>query len=238
MKIRGLRECDACGTRWSYYRTGSVRCPDCGSLRSVGTDDDRREHTDSPVALDLDSFRGRLSDEPLDAVAADLKRELRAYTRKRGFINAGELRDLDDTYLVARELLHVVDILSRARQPTDEEELYLIDLYEAAVDGGRPAGSRVPRSLTAARGAAAVDAVEAYRRDLSTWLDDRPNPPVRRTLETLRDHLRQAHALDGDISLTTAAALVAAARDLGRALRENGDGSALESARSRLAELD
>ncbi|MDY6780397.1 MAG: hypothetical protein SV760_07620 [Halobacteria archaeon] len=34
MEISGERECLECGSRWSYFDTREVACPDCGSLRS------------------------------------------------------------------------------------------------------------------------------------------------------------------------------------------------------------
>jgi DNA-directed RNA polymerase subunit RPC12/RpoP len=37
MKIRGERECTDCGTRWSYYDTASVECPQCGSRDTFRT---------------------------------------------------------------------------------------------------------------------------------------------------------------------------------------------------------
>ena len=51
MKVRGRRECEACGARWSYFDTGEVTCPDCGSLHSVGLDDERALHTASTATL-------------------------------------------------------------------------------------------------------------------------------------------------------------------------------------------
>ncbi|TQQ81915.1 DUF7117 family protein [Halonotius roseus] len=134
MKIRGQRVCQACATEWSYYETGSVACPSCGSLRSVGRDDDRQLHTDTPAALPLAQFQARIAAEPVAEYATDLKAVLREYTRKRGFINGGELQPLDDRYLTARTLLHTVDILARRREPTADAELYLLSLYETLAD--------------------------------------------------------------------------------------------------------
>ena len=65
MRIRGNRRCENCGREWSYFDTGRVACPACGSLRSVGTGD-RERHTDSAVELDLSEYRLALDDGPSD----------------------------------------------------------------------------------------------------------------------------------------------------------------------------
>lgn len=134
MEIRGQRLCQACSTEWSYYETGSVACPSCGSLRSVGRDDERQLHTDTPTTLPLATFRARIAEEPVTSYADDLKSELREYTRKRGFINGGELQPLDDRYLTARTLLHTVDMLARRQDVSPAAELYLLSLYETLTD--------------------------------------------------------------------------------------------------------
>ncbi|EMA64472.1 DUF7117 family protein [Halorubrum lipolyticum] len=174
MKVRGERECRECGARWSYYETGSVECPDCGGLRSVGVDD-RTAHTDAPATLDLSAHRARFGDArgtlPEEGVD-DLKTDLRAYARKRGFIRGGELLPLDDTYLAARELLEAVDIYDRLRDPTDRDREYLLALLAGADDGDRPATEAVPDPLREARGMAAVRAVGEYRTDLLAFLDE------------------------------------------------------------------
>jgi len=174
MKVRGERECRECGVRWSYYKTGSVECPDCGSLRSVGVDD-RTAHTDAPATLDLSAHRARFGDArgtlPEEGVD-DLKDDLREYARRRGFIRGGELLPLDDTYLAARELLEAVDLYDRLRDPTDRDREYLLALLAGADDGDRPATKAVPDSLREARGMAAVRAVDEYRTDLLAFLDE------------------------------------------------------------------
>ncbi|EMA63820.1 DUF7117 family protein [Halorubrum kocurii] len=174
MKVRGERECRACGARWSYYETGSVECPDCGSLRSVGVDD-RTAHTDAQTTLDLSAHRARFGDASgtlPDEGVDDLKSDLRAYARKRGFIRGGELLPLDDTYLAARELLEAVDLYDRLRDPTDRDREYLLALLAGADAGDRPATDAVPDALREARGMAAVRAVDEYRTDLLAFLDE------------------------------------------------------------------
>ena len=174
MKVRGERECQECGARWSYYETGSVECPDCGSLRSVGVDD-RTAHTDAPTTLDLSPHRARFGDArgtlPEEGVD-DLKADLREYARKRGFIRGGDLLPLDQTYLAARELLEAIDLYDRLRDPTDRDREYLLALLAGADDGDRPATESVPESLREARGMAAVRAVDEYRTDLLAFLDE------------------------------------------------------------------
>ncbi|WP_144796252.1 DUF7117 family protein [Halorubrum depositum] len=174
MKVRGERECRECGVRWSYYETGSVECPDCGSLRSVGVDD-RTAHTDAPASLDLTPHRTRFGDAsgtlPTEGVD-ELKSDLREYVRKRGFVRGGELLPLDTTYLAARELLEAVDCYDRLRDPADADREYLLGLLAGADDGDRPATENVPERLREARGMAAARAVDEYRSDLLAFLDE------------------------------------------------------------------
>lgn len=174
MNVRGERECRDCGCHWSYYETGSVECPDCGSLKSVGTAE-RALHTDAPVTLELSAHRTRFGEvrSTLPSEAIDgLKHDLRAYVRRRGFIHGGELRGLDATYLAARELLEAVDVYDRLRDPTDADWEYLLALVAGAEDGGRPESTTVPEAMREARGMAAARAVNEYREDLSTFLDE------------------------------------------------------------------
>ena len=112
MKVRGRRECTECGTTWSYYETGSIDCPNCGSVRSVGVDD-RTRHTDSPVEFDLTGVRNEIDDSPLRDVAAAAVEVASEYARKRGFVDAGELEPLDERFVAANELRHVGAELSR-----------------------------------------------------------------------------------------------------------------------------
>ncbi len=244
MKIRGRRACQSCETEWSYYETGSIECPNCGSLHSVGIDNKRNEHTDTPTDLSLSPFRSRVANDPIDQYSDDLKRVLREYTRKRGFIHGGELRELDDTYLCVRELLHVVDLLTRSRSPTEDEELYFLTLFDTlCIDqdpadtadraADWPAPSAVPAGFHDARGLAVTESIESYVRDLRTWLEAHPDSEATATLQLLRDQRKRADALGGDISPPFATELAIAARELGKYLR-TGDLDALASARDRL----
>ena len=174
MKIRGERECQSCGTRWSYYETGSVACPSCGDLRSIGVDA-RTAHTDAAVTLDLSAHRERFGDAPeaLPRSGVDsLQSDLREYCRKRGFIDGGRLAPLDDTYLAARELLEAVDCFERLRDPTDADCEYLLRLLAGADNGERPPVDEVPAALWEARGMAAVRAVKAYWSDAIDFLGE------------------------------------------------------------------
>ena len=166
MDIRGQRVCQACDTEWSYYETGSVACPNCGSLRSVGRDEERKHHTDTPATLPLASFRAQIAEEPVSAYADELKTVLREYTRKRGFINGGELRPLDDRYLTARTLLHTVDSLTRRREPSADAELYLVSLYKTlAADAAETTSDGDPVDSGGSDADSVVDAVDAELTD-------------------------------------------------------------------------
>lgn len=232
MEVRGERRCRDCGTHWSYFETGSVACPDCGSLRSVGTGE-RKQHTDAPAELDLGPVLSRLGDDPLADLTDEVKESCREYLRKRGFVRGGDLKPLDDAYLAAEELAQAADVFARLRDPTDDERWYLTALLRAADTGERPPASDVPTRMHPARGLAAADATLAYRRDVTAYLDDHPDPEARETLGPLRDRAKRVRALEGDVDPTEADDLVAAAREVGRYLIE-GDPDSLVEARARL----
>jgi hypothetical protein len=241
MEIRGNRECADCGTRWSYYETGEVACPDCGSLRSVGRDDERRLHTDDPVTLDLSAVTESLADRPLAETADDVRKRCRRYRRRRGFVREGELLELDETYLVAGELASAIGEYDRSlasgaldAASDDEEQLYLLSLL--GLD--RPPADRVPPTFASARGLAYARAVEEYRTDALALLDatDAAEPDARSALGRLEDHRRRVEALDGAVEPETAERLVGIAREIGRYLRE-GDETALARAEDRLDSL-
>jgi hypothetical protein len=232
MKVRGRRECRNCGCRWSYYETGSVACPECESLRSTGVDD-RTLHTDTPATLDLTPYRNAAAEGTLSAHVEDCKRDLRTYCRRRGFVDGGDLRPLDDGVLAAQELLQVVDLFDRTRDPTDEDRTYLLALLRGADRGERPGPETVSGAWAAARGLGYADAVADYRRDLLAWLDEHPDPPARRTLGSVHERVKRVRALGGDVSPTAAESLVRAAREVGTYLID-GDETALSAAHERL----
>ena len=249
MKLRGQRECKNCGTRWSYYETGEAACPDCGSLRSVGVEEERKQHTDSPAELDLAAVRAAVGDDAeLVEVGDDIQDACRQYLRKRGFINGGELRTLDDTFLAAQELRAAIADYGRDRTvgvdrgPVSDEatERYLLRLLAGAAEGDRPAPADVPDAMTAARGLAYARAVEAYREDVSTYLHDNQDPEAKRVLDRIRDHEKRQSALDGDVSPETAETLVRACRALHRRLTTEDESAteALAAAREELVQLD
>jgi hypothetical protein len=236
MKIRGRRECKECGTRWSYYETGSVDCPSCGSLYSASVDEERSLHTATPATLDLTPVRNGVDELPIRRLADRAADRCREFTRGYGFLHAGELQPLDDTYLAAMELLYVADELGRRMDPTDDEEWYFTELLRAD-EGHRPAPEAVPESLRAARGLATANAVRGYRSDLRAYLEEHPDPSVDPTVERLGDHLKRVRALDGDVPPREAERLVGAARDARRYLTA-GDETALVDAERRLDGLE
>ncbi|MCU4717205.1 DUF7117 family protein [Halapricum hydrolyticum] len=236
MKIRGERECQACGTQWSYYETGSITCPECGSMRSVGVDE-RTEHTDNPAELDLSPVTGAIDAEPIDRVAERAVEQCREYVRKRGFIRGGELRHLDPTFVAAVELQHVASELARSMRVGEDEELYFLALVRGAADGQRPAPDDVPDTLAAARGLATAAVIDAYRRDLTRYLTEHPDPEARTTMGRFVDHRKRIEALDGSIQPDDAETLLDGLAELSR-YAAAGDQAALASARDRLDGLE
>ncbi len=238
MKVRGTRECKNCGTQWSYYETGSVTCPDCGSMESVGLDASRLQQTDRPAALELSEIRNALDREPAREVATLSAEEGRRYVRKRGFIRGGELLPLDGTYLAANELRHAGELFSRSMRMTDDEEIYFYSLLRGADEGERPDSHDLPESIYEIRGLADAESLKEYHREMSEWAREHDvSRESRSTLETLGEHVRRAQALDGGTDIDSAEALLSAARDLARYFDEN-DLDALARSRDTLSRLE
>lgn len=237
MRIRGERACRDCGTEWSYYETGSVNCPSCGSVRSRGLDEERTLHTAANATLDLTEARDVVDERPLADVADAARAACREFVRRDVFVRGGELVALDDTHLAARELAHAADLVGRSRDVDEDADLYLLDLLRGADAGERPDPDAVPDSLRAARGLAAAEGVRAYRRELRDWLDDHPRSGVREPLGRLDQHAKRVLALGGEVDPVVAERLVGTARALGRYCRE-GEEAALATAADRLDALD
>lgn len=236
MKVRGERECKECGTQWSYYETGSINCPACGSVYSVGVDE-RTRHTAGPRSLDLTPARNLHQEgQPLRRVAKRAAELCGEFTRTHGFIHAGDLQPLSATFLAAMELRHVADEVGRTMQLGGDEEYYFLELLGGADRGDRPGPEEVPSSVRAARGLAYANAVRDYRDDLRQYLEDHPDPTVRSTLESLGAHVKRVRALDGDIPPTEVELLVAAVRDLGTYVGSDEE-RALARTEDRLARL-
>lgn len=233
MEVRGERECTDCGAQWTYYETGSIECPECGSLRSVGVGE-RAEHTAGPAELDLQPAIEKIDDETLESVADTAVEQCRGYLRTAGFVHAGELLPLSETYLLAAELRRVGTTVGRALRVSDDEELYVLSLLRGGADGERPPPAEVPDSLRAERGLAVAAAAEAYISDVRRLYED-PEPAVADVLSAVRARYKRIEALDGDVSPTESEAVVRALRDLGDYLRD-GDETALARARNRFDE--
>jgi len=232
MRVRGRRQCVDCGEEWSYYDTGSVACPTCGSVHSVSTDDIRQFHTDAPVDLDLVDARADVGTRPLREVAADAEDAALEYVSARGFVQAGELQPLDDRMVAASQLRHVAAHLRRSiRNPEESVEAHFLALLSGAPDGERP--EDVPEPLWGPHGLALADIVDRYRGEATEWLEDRGRPAVP-ALDTLRDEVRRIEALEGEVPPAEANALLTAAREVGTYLRAD-DETALARATERLA---
>lgn len=232
MKIRGQRKCKSCGSRWSYYESGSVSCPSCGSLNSVGTDEERSLHTASAATLDLTPIRRDVETDPLRRLADRASDRAGAFTRGYGFIDGGQLRTLDETYLAAMELRHVAGEIARRMKTDEDEEWYFVQLLRAD-EGERPAPEDVPRPMRSMRGLAYANAAEAYRSDLRTYLKEHPDPAVDGTIERLATRVKRIRALEGDVDPTESERLVRIARELCRYLTTENE-SALVRAEERL----
>jgi len=232
MEIRGERECTACGTRWSYYETGEITCPSCGSVRSVGVGDPAT-HTAGTGTLDLSPVRELVEKRPLREVADEAADVAAGYLRTAGFVHAGELQPLGETYLAAAELRRVGVTLGRLMDATDEEELYFLSLLRGADSGERPAPAEVPEALWPERGLAVAAAVDGYLSDLRQ-VREGEDPELDRAVSAIRTRRKRIEALDGDIDPGEAERLARAVRDVSAYWRD-GDETALARATERFA---
>lgn len=232
MEIRGDRECRDCGTRWSYFETGTVACPACGSIHSVGVGE-RAEHTDGVADLTLEDAAAVAAENDVRG-AAELGAERAAeYVRTRGFVHAGRLLDLDGVYVAAQELRHVGVEIARSATVTDAEERYLIALLRGAPEGDRP--EEVPGSSRGARGLAVAAATREYARELSRWAGESPPSGTADCLERLTTHRKRVEALDGEVPPSEAERLLDAVRALAEYVR--GQRETLGAARDHLDSL-
>lgn len=231
MEVRGERECQSCGAQWSYYETGEITCPECGSVRSVGLDDPTT-HTASNATLDLTAIRGEVDDVSFETLTEDAAAEAREYLRQVGFVDAGELKLLEDTVLAASELRRVAATLGRVMRVEDEEKLYFLELLRLADQNKRPDPGDVPETLRPERGLAVASIIEMYVTDLRRVYEDRESE-VDRVLSAMRSRRKRIEALDGDIDPTEAEQLVRTVRDVSAYLRED-DQRALARALERL----
>lgn len=232
MEVRGERECKNCGTRWSYYETGSPACPECGSLQSVGRGE-RRLHTDRPADLDLDPALEALAEKRYREAGKAAEETAREYVRRRGFVTAGELRSLDETYLAAAEIRHVAQLL-RLVTPTliedgDIDLAYVTKLFETAATGGRPAAADVPDTMAGPRGLGIGDAVAEYHAALKHWVDaTEAEVDAAGLLDRLDNYVRRVDALEGTVDPREAEKLVEAARALGEYVRSGSGRAAVD----------
>ena len=231
MKIRGERACSDCGARWSYYETGEVSCPECGSLRSTAVSEPT-EHTASPVSLELTPVRNAVDSQPLRNTADDAAAVAAEYLRAAGFVHAGELQPLGGTYLAAAELRRVGTTLGRLMDVTDEEELYFLSLLRGADAGERPSPDAVPETLHAERGLAVAATTERYLSDVRR-VREGDDPELDRALSAITARRKRIEALDGAVSPAESEQLVRAVRDVGEYLID-GDETALARALERL----
>lgn len=234
MRVRGRRECKECGERWSYYDSGDVNCPECGSLHSVGIDESTM-HTASAREFDLSDARGMVDAHPMWDIASEAGEETREYVREKGFVKAGELQPLDETYLAAQELLFVSNAVERAMSLTDEEEAFFLSLLDDADTGGRPSPEQVPDAMRAPVGLGLAEAADEYRREISDFLDETPSE-VAGLLETLDDLVSRVQAVDGDVPAKSAERLAEGARNLGLGVAE-GDEEKLRTAHKQFESL-
>lgn len=231
MKLRGNRECQSCGTQWSYYETGDILCPECGSPRSVGVGEPT-EHTAGRGDLDLTGIRADIDDESIQTLADRTAEETREYIRTVGFVDGGELQPLDDTALAASELRRVATTLARVMRLDETEELYFLELLRGTDQNDRPAPEDVPETLRPERGLGVAAILDIYLGDIRRVYEDRDGN-VDRILSAVTAQRKRIEALDGDVEPAEAERLVRTIRDLSAALRRE-DETALARALERV----
>ena len=237
MEIRGERECSACGRRWSYYETGDIRCPTCGSPRSVSVGPPA-EHTAGSATFDLSSVRAGIDERPLRELAAEAADVAAEYLASAGFVAAGELQPLETEYVAAAELRRVDRTAGRLSGLSDHERAYVLALLRGADRGDRPGPDAVPEPFHPERGLAVAASVEAYLTDFQRVIDVEPDQRLARLCARLTTHRKRLEALDGNVDPTTAAAILDATRRLYDAADADGDEQAVERAVRELDRID
>lgn len=225
MEIGGDRECTACGTHWSYYETGAIRCPDCESPRSVSVGEPA-EHTAGGATLDLAPVRAALTEASITGLADEAADRARAYLRQAGFVDAGTLQPLTAQYAAAAELRRAGRAAGRLSRLGPDEQQYLLALLRGADRGDRPAPADIPDSFHPERGLAVAASVEAYLRDLRRVVV--PDDRLARALSTITTRRKRIEALEGAVEPTAAERLFDTTQALHAAV--NGDDAALERA--------
>ncbi|ERG89250.1 MAG: hypothetical protein J07HX5_01406 [halophilic archaeon J07HX5] len=223
MQLGGDRECTACGTRWSYYDTGGVRCPDCESPRSVSVGESA-EHTAGTATFDLTSLRAALADEPVGALADRAADQARTYLRQAGFVDAGVLQPFTAQYAAAAELRRAGRTAGRLSSLETDEQRYLLALLRGADRGDRPSPADIPDSFHPERGLAVAASVETYLRELQRVVV--PDDQLARALATITTRRKRIEALDGAVEPTAAEQLFETTQTLYAAV--NGDNTPLE----------
>ena len=237
MRVRGDRECSDCGQRWSYFETGTIACPNCGSRHSVGRGG-RRRHTDGDQSLDLSASMEQAATGSIEAALETALDPCRSYVHSRGFIAGGELTDLDDRYLLAAELRYCAGGRNRRSGYTDPERRYLLALFRSTMGDQRPPPSAVPDRFRFARGLAVAEGVSEYRRAIRqvTDVDDR-GTSIATAVEAIDDVTTRIEQLDGDVPPASAEVVLETARTIGSAVR-SGDAGAVEAVSQRLGRLE
>jgi DNA-directed RNA polymerase subunit RPC12/RpoP len=155
MKIRGERECKDCGARWSYYETGSVSCPECGSRRSVGVDDrtgDLQPLSDTYLAAVELRYAGSMARRSMQ-LDDDEEYYLLALLRGAADGERPDAATVPDSFRSARGLAaastvdnYRADVRRVLADPTDPVQAVLAGLREhekrvEALDGDVPAAT-------------------------------------------------------------------------------------------------
>lgn len=192
-------------------------------------------HTAGAGEFDLSDARGMVDAHPMWDIASEAGEEAREYVREKGFVKAGDLQPLDETYLAAQELVYVSGAVERAMSLTDEEEAFFLSLLDDADTGGRPSPEQVPDAMGAPVGLALAEAADEYRREISDFLGD-TSSDVARLVETLGDLISRVQAVDGDVPPESSERLAQAARNLGLAVAES-DSEKLQTAHKQLQSL-
>jgi hypothetical protein len=192
MEIRGERECLDCGETWSYFETREPACPECGSLRSRALED---AETDTAGAVETGDLVTRFGGEFEEALE-EAEDRCREYTARTGFVRGGELLPPEPAYVMACEVKHVAGEFVGAREPTDEERSYVVELVEGVETGEPPSPEARPKSLDSAHNRAVAETVEEYAKELSRYLESLGSADSR--VEEARDLAKRTQATDGD----------------------------------------